>query len=76
MLVGNNVIYEQKKGLKRVIIDPVYLNPLLIVWGTSGQVTAIYVVAQHFCEVHDSNPITLELAGVTKSETPTNAPHP
>ena len=59
-----------------MIIDPVYLNPLLIVWGTFGQVRAICVVAQHFCEVHDSNPITLELVGVTKSGTPTNAPHP
>ena len=68
--------WTKKKRLKRVIIDPAYLNPVLIAWGTFGQVKAIYVVAQHFCEVHDLNPITPELAGVTKSGTPTNAPSP
>ena len=47
-----------------------------MVWGTPGHVKAIWIVTLHFCKAHNSNPATLELAGVTKSGTPTNASHP
>lgn len=44
--------------------------------GTLGHVRAIHVIAQHFCETHDSNPAIPSLASVTMFRTTTNAPHP
>ena len=31
-----------------MIIDPTYLNMLLIAWGTFGHIKIIYIVTQHF----------------------------
>ncbi|KAK7816265.1 hypothetical protein CFP56_000567 [Quercus suber] len=45
-----------------------------MVWGTPRCVRAIHVVAQHFCEAHDSNQATPKSTSVTQSKTPTNAP--
>ena len=57
-----------------MIIDPAHLNPLLMAWGTPRHVRAIRVLAQHFCEAHNSNSATPKLTGMTKFGTPTNAP--
>ena len=65
---------NKKKGLTRVIIDPAHLNSLLMAWGTPRHVRDIRIVAQHFCEAHNSNLTTLALVGVIKSRTPTNTP--
>lgn len=70
-----NFFFMNKKCLTRMIIDSARLNPLLMVWGTFEHIRIIHIVAQHFCEVHDSNLATPELISVTKFETPTNAPH-
>ena len=67
---------NKKKGLTRVIIDPTHLNLLLMAWDTLGHVRTIRVVAQHFCDAHNSNPVNSKLVSVTKSKTPTNAPRP
>ena len=50
-----------------MIIDLAHLNSLLMACGTPGHVRAICVVAQHFCEMHDSNLATLELTGIIRS---------
>ena len=49
----------------RVIIDPPYLNMLLMTWGIPRHVRAIDIVTQHFYEVHNSNLAIPELTSVT-----------
>ena len=51
-----------------MIIDPTYLNTLLIAWGTFGHIKIIYIVTQYFCKVHDFNSKTSKLITMTKFE--------